>query len=735
MNGARFALSRLLFAVIFSAFFAPPVVAQVDQLKELTTKLRDAVKRENASQAKPEEKTTSPTLRKPSKPSRDEWRQVQKRLNELGYDAGVVDGLPGQQTKAAIEAFQRRNKLLVDGALGSKTLFALFGEDALSQPQSVTRTAKPSYDCGARLNPTERTICDSGVLAALDLKLNVAYKTARAANSTVKSTQRSWLKSRNSCGRNAQCIETRYRERIAVLEGNGSHVADTPKQRTIEPAIAAKALAPDANAELTANAPLTIENIAGDWAVINISIRRNGLSRSISRSTSSRFYRIGAPRSGKVQIRIVDGKSLTVAKDIEVLAEQQRRGPYLRLKSNSVSERAGISFYSLELLSYGNGVDVLREGANDSTHLIRFRPTEDAVAAGFGKLRPTEFCEGALTGIAIEADKAVRQSDLLAERFPELLSNYSSTTVARYAMFATSIFRGIFGVPFEEMSRKAHIQFLERVTYCGAIHSSPLVRGMLDTAVLTSVDYDAIRGLFKLGHTGGNKKPISLNVAGYELVEMISTAKAAQSDLEEIRTLAGAPGADIEILAERLRTLLEVLPPSEASDLVEDLGERLATLKATEEEERRRHQELTAPDVPIEELLATATQEFVVSNCNRAFLLLRSASKGLNSNAIAFARSVESVGDWCVVNMATHLLRFRVNEVVSPACSSGDPAQCRFQLYWYCTFGLNPDFGFSPSTADFDPVCPVVRQSPVSVEGIFEKSSRLRWSAISLDWS
>jgi len=56
-----------------------------------------------------------------SKPSRtkrkpDETvRAIQKRLNELGYNAGSVDGYMGKKTRLAIMDYQRRNQMIVDG--------------------------------------------------------------------------------------------------------------------------------------------------------------------------------------------------------------------------------------------------------------------------------------------------------------------------------------------------------------------------------------------------------------------------------------------------------------------------------------------------------------------------------------------------------------------------------------------------------------------------------------------
>ena len=51
--------------------------------------------------------------------------EVQRRLRELGYLVGPADGVQGQQTTAAVMAFQRVNGLVVDGIVGPQTLGAL----------------------------------------------------------------------------------------------------------------------------------------------------------------------------------------------------------------------------------------------------------------------------------------------------------------------------------------------------------------------------------------------------------------------------------------------------------------------------------------------------------------------------------------------------------------------------------------------------------------------------------
>jgi hypothetical protein len=52
-------------------------------------------------------------------------RHVQKKLKQLGYSPGPVDGVYGVATAAAVRAFQAEEDLEVDGVVGPQTLAAL----------------------------------------------------------------------------------------------------------------------------------------------------------------------------------------------------------------------------------------------------------------------------------------------------------------------------------------------------------------------------------------------------------------------------------------------------------------------------------------------------------------------------------------------------------------------------------------------------------------------------------
>lgn len=48
-------------------------------------------------------------------------KELQKTLNQKGYNAGNVDGIFGKRTENAVKAFQRANGLVVDGIVGQNT--------------------------------------------------------------------------------------------------------------------------------------------------------------------------------------------------------------------------------------------------------------------------------------------------------------------------------------------------------------------------------------------------------------------------------------------------------------------------------------------------------------------------------------------------------------------------------------------------------------------------------------
>lgn len=66
-------------------------------------------------------KRTSPMM------SGEDVKELQKRLLARGYDCGKIDGVFGDKTEAAVKAYQKAKKLVVDGRAGKNTIAALGG--------------------------------------------------------------------------------------------------------------------------------------------------------------------------------------------------------------------------------------------------------------------------------------------------------------------------------------------------------------------------------------------------------------------------------------------------------------------------------------------------------------------------------------------------------------------------------------------------------------------------------
>lgn len=71
-------------------------------------------------------------------------RALQRRLRELGYYHGSVDGSYGRETENAVMAFQLSRGLKADGVAGTSTLAALYGSSATAAPR--TATPKPTTE-------------------------------------------------------------------------------------------------------------------------------------------------------------------------------------------------------------------------------------------------------------------------------------------------------------------------------------------------------------------------------------------------------------------------------------------------------------------------------------------------------------------------------------------------------------------------------------------------------------
>ena len=85
--------------------FASPVLSPISSIREVTSDATQTLSRLGSRG--------------------DEVRSIQKKLKELGYYTGSVDGIYGTNTQKAVLSFQRNCGIAADGIAGPKTLLYL----------------------------------------------------------------------------------------------------------------------------------------------------------------------------------------------------------------------------------------------------------------------------------------------------------------------------------------------------------------------------------------------------------------------------------------------------------------------------------------------------------------------------------------------------------------------------------------------------------------------------------
>lgn len=91
--------------------------------------------------------------------SGDKVKVLQQKLKDLGYYTGTVDGKYGTGTITAVQAFQTKNGLTVDGIAGPTTQRMLFGDTSSSN--NVSGSLK-LYDEGANVKNLQYTLYELG---------------------------------------------------------------------------------------------------------------------------------------------------------------------------------------------------------------------------------------------------------------------------------------------------------------------------------------------------------------------------------------------------------------------------------------------------------------------------------------------------------------------------------------------------------------------------------------------
>ncbi|HSF19527.1 MAG TPA: MliC family protein [Vicinamibacteria bacterium] len=91
---------------------------------------------------------------------------------------------------------------------------------------AYAQSSTPSFDCSKDSSDLEKLICTDEALAALDRKMAEVFEKALGSLpseelSTLKATQRGWIKGRDECSKAddlRECVEYSYRSRIVELQ-------------------------------------------------------------------------------------------------------------------------------------------------------------------------------------------------------------------------------------------------------------------------------------------------------------------------------------------------------------------------------------------------------------------------------------------------------------------------------------------------------------------------------------
>ena len=83
--------------------------------------------------------------------SRNDWRALQQGMAVLGFDAGGIDGKPGQRTRKALAAWQRAKKIEATGFLGPLQ-YELILAEAQSRHSTVPATSSRTADAASELS-------------------------------------------------------------------------------------------------------------------------------------------------------------------------------------------------------------------------------------------------------------------------------------------------------------------------------------------------------------------------------------------------------------------------------------------------------------------------------------------------------------------------------------------------------------------------------------------------------
>ncbi len=485
--------------------------------------------------------------------------------------------------------------------------------------------------------------------------------------------------------------------------------------------------------------PLSQDNLSGIWSHTQIWESKSFGKREIKRNIPWVKFDIRKNGSRRYTVyRILKDGSLDPDS-----AQLRTRSVFdtftLQLTTNTAAMRPRFSPYSVQPLRSKYGVDILTNvtvpTTRSSSYLIRFRENEHAREANIEEHDYDSFCSGPASRLS----SAARAEDSALKKIIAADSSLKKRGATQRALilglFGSERFKETIGKSYQSLSEKAKLTLTERLRICAIYHTNRLSGDMLLKALFgTGFNRERLRK--DIGRSYKRNFPQEA-VSQLYVNQYFAEARLAREALEkEKRALEETGLTGDELTVEKYKILSKhalALPPSEVSAELVKVASIKKNIAQQEAEEREKELDRTAPAKSESTLVLDATKKFLLRDCNRASLALRDKT-GQSYIPLATARSVTAKGSRCVIESLTHLLSFNVRDAGSVSCSSGDPASCTFLAFWYCEYDLNPSFGFSSGTANIDPICPVVRNTPVKMNGVFQRKAPRRWIAQDIDW-
>ncbi len=163
----------------------------------------------------------------PTAADRQRAAEMQRMLDDLGYDAGPASGSWGERSREALRGFLRDHGQPASGEVTPVSQAAVRSAwhergPAVTPSMPATANGTPSFDCRRATAPAEIAICRDPSLAELDRELAEAFRSAQAAATGgdaagLSAQQRAWMRRRDACGANPLCLRQTMAGRLAAL--------------------------------------------------------------------------------------------------------------------------------------------------------------------------------------------------------------------------------------------------------------------------------------------------------------------------------------------------------------------------------------------------------------------------------------------------------------------------------------------------------------------------------------